>query len=124
MCQSVIYVQGREPAAIAPGGIIRTKDAGTTWKLIGGPNSINDKRFAVTGRGAVVCAFDVTGGVWRTTDGVDGTLSPSVFRFVTLTVPTDTVRTTLCDSAVIPIVFGYSACDSAKIISVRVLNDS
>ncbi len=124
VCQSVIYVQGREPAAIAPGGIIRTTDAGTTWKLIGGPNSINDKRFAVTGRGAVVIAFDDTGGVWRTTDGGDGMLSPSVLSFMTLSVPKDTIRTTLCDSVVIPIVFGYSACDSAQIVSVQVLNDS
>ena len=124
ICQSIIYVQGREPSTIAPGGIIRTMDAGATWKFIGGPNNINDKRFAVTGRGAVVIAFDNAGNVWRTTDGGDGTLSPSVLPFITLTPPADTVRTTICDSVKIPILLNYSACDSAQVASVFFLNDS
>jgi photosystem II stability/assembly factor-like uncharacterized protein len=124
VCQSVIYVQGREPAQIAPGGIIRSMDAGQTWKFVGGPNNINDKRFAVTGRGAVVIAFDDSGGVWSTTDGGDGTLSPSVLPFVTLILPKDTVQATMCDSAIIPIVLGYSVCDSAQIASVTFVNDS
>ncbi len=124
VCQSVIYMQGREPAEIAPGGIIRTMDAGLTWKFVGGPNNINDKRFAVTGRGAVVMAFDNGGGVWRTTNGGDGTLSPSVLPFVTISAPADTVRASLCDSASLPILLGYSACDSARISSAAFLNDS
>ena len=124
VCRSVIYVQGREPATIAPGGIIRTMDAGATWKFVGGPNNLNDKRFAVTGRGAVVIAFDDTGGVWRTTDGADGTLSPSVLPFVTLAHTGDTARTSLCSSTNIPILLGYSLCDSVRISSVTFLNDS
>ena len=123
-CRSVMYVQGREPATIAPDGIIRTMNAGMTWKFVGGPNNLNDKRFAVTGRGAVVIAFDDTGGVWRTTNGGDGTLSPSVLPFVTIARPSDTVRTPLCDSVIIPIVLGYSLCDSAHISGVAFLQDS
>jgi hypothetical protein len=124
ICQSIIYVQGREPATNAPGGIIRSMDVGASWKFVGGPNNINDKRFAVTGRGAVVIAFDDIGGVWRTTDGGDGTLTSSVLPFVTLMPPNDTVRISLCDSAAIPIILGYRACDSAQISSVAFLNDS
>lgn len=124
VCQSVIYVQGREPASYSPDGIIRTEDAGQTWKFVGGPNTINDKRFAVTGRGAVVIAFDDSGGVWRTADGGDGTLSPSVLPYVLITPPRDTTRAMLCDSASISMVLGYRTCDSVVIASVKFLNDT
>jgi hypothetical protein len=124
VCQSIIYVQGRLPASFAPDGIIRTMDAGVTWNFVGGPSNINDKRFAVTGRGAVVFAFDDSGNVFRTADGGDGTLSPSVLPSVTIALPLDTVRTTLCDSVIIPIALGYHLCDSAQIASVIFPNDS
>jgi hypothetical protein len=124
ICQSVIYVQGREPASFGPDGIIRTMDAGVSWVFIGGPNNINDKRFAVTGRGAVVVAFDNNGGVWRTVDGGDGTLSPSVLPFVTVVPPGDTIQSTLCDSVIIPVLLEYHSCDSAQIAAVKFLNDS
>ncbi len=124
VCQSIIYVQGRFPASIGPNGIIRTMDAGFTWTFVGGPNNVNDKRFAVAGRGAVVMACDDSGGVWRTVDGGDGALSPSVLRSVSLTAPIDTVKTTLCDSVKIPIILGYHLCDSVQIVSAKFLNDS
>ena len=123
ICTSVIYVQGREPATIAPGGIIRTTDGGKTWKMIGGPNTINDKRFAVTGRGAVVYAFDNGGTIWKTTDGGDGAFSASVLPSTTVSIPTDTIRTSLCDSATFRFIIGYHACDSIQIASVSFEND-
>ncbi|HEY3876711.1 MAG TPA: choice-of-anchor D domain-containing protein, partial [Candidatus Kapabacteria bacterium] len=124
VCRSVIYVQGRLPATFSPMGIIRTMDGGATWKFVGGPSNINDKRFAVTGRGAVVIAFDNAGTVWRTTDGGDGTLSPSVLPFTSLAISTDSVRSTLCDSATAAFVVTYHACDSIRIASVSFTNDT
>ncbi len=123
ICQSIMYVQGREPATIGPNAMLRSTDAGVNWQTVGGPNTLNDKRFGVTGRGAVVFAFDDSGGVWRTMDGGDGTLSPSVLRFVTLSLP-DTISSPVCDSAIVPILLGYRVCDSVQISNVEFLNDS
>jgi photosystem II stability/assembly factor-like uncharacterized protein len=66
---SSIYVQ------TTTSGIYRSDDLGNTWKSVAGPSGERDTRFVVTGcRGEVVYAFDNSGGVWRTTDGGDGTL--------------------------------------------------
>lgn len=56
-------------------GLYRSDDLGASWKNIAGPTNHRDTRFVVTGcNGEVVYAFDTTGGVWKTTDGGDGTL--------------------------------------------------
>ncbi len=55
-------------------GLLRTDDGGNTWKMVGGPSNTRDTRFVVTGcRGEVVYAFDNNGGIWKTSDGGDGT---------------------------------------------------
>ncbi len=65
-----VYVQSTNQ------GLFRSDNLGTTWKNVGGPNHSRDTRFFVTGcQGEVVFAFDNFGGIWRTTDGGDGTLS-------------------------------------------------
>lgn len=65
-----VYVQSSNQ------GLFRSDDLGVTWKNVGGPDNERDTRFFVTGcNGEVVFAFDNSGGVWRTTDGGDGTLS-------------------------------------------------
>ncbi len=57
-------------------GLYRSDDLGKNWKNIGGPTNHRDTRFVVTGcKGEVVYAFDTLGGVWKTADGGDGTLS-------------------------------------------------
>ena len=60
-------------------GLYRSDDLGATWHWVGGPTNSRDTRFAVTGcEGQVVYAFDGLGGVWKTSDGGDGTLGPSI----------------------------------------------
>lgn len=57
-------------------GLRRSDNLGLSWKNVGGPDNERDTRFVVTGcQGEVVFAFDNAGGIWRTTDGGDGTLS-------------------------------------------------
>jgi len=57
-------------------GLYRSDNLGLNWKGVGGPDYQRDTRFVVTGcQGEVVFAFDKDGGIWRTTDGGDGTLN-------------------------------------------------
>ena len=67
-------------------GVYRSTDAGHNWKYISGPDftELDDVDFhniSVVGGGAVVYAGDVNYGsidkLWKTTDGGDGTLSPT-----------------------------------------------
>ncbi|HET6399881.1 MAG TPA: hypothetical protein VFH95_00625 [Candidatus Kapabacteria bacterium] len=61
-------------------GMYRSDDLGANWHWVGGPANSRDTRFAVTGcQGQVVYAFDELGDVWKTTDGGDGTLGPSIW---------------------------------------------
>jgi len=104
-------------------------DGGASWVPVSGPMNTNDTRFAVTGRGATVFAGDAAGVVWRTNNGGDGTLSLSVLASVVLTpensnAPNGCYAVAVCDSAVIPILFEYHACDSIQVASVEFLNDT
>ncbi len=57
-------------------GMYRSDDTGANWHFINGPTTSRDTRFAVTGCiGQVVYAFDASGGVYKTVDGGDGTLT-------------------------------------------------
>jgi photosystem II stability/assembly factor-like uncharacterized protein len=59
-------------------GMFRSDNLGATWHYIGGPLNSRDTRFVVTGcMGQVVYAFDQVGGVYKTNDGGDGTLTGS-----------------------------------------------
>jgi len=128
-CKSVIYAQGQDSSSINPRGIkgfLRSLDGGMTWRNVGGPSNLNDKRFAVTGKGAIVYAFDKGGGVWKTTDGGDGTLSASALgntAFTRLTAK-NTLSAKLCDSADYLIKLSYSDCDSIKIVDVAFIDDT
>lgn len=123
-CQSVVYVQGRSPLSTGPHGFIRTMDGGLNWKSIQGPMNTIDTRFAVTGRGAVVYAFDSVNGVWKTDGGGDTTLSPSALKFVTIQKPLGTLAAHRCDSAYATFQFNYRACDSSRVSRVAFVNDS
>ncbi len=71
---STLYVQTTNSNL----GLYRSDDLGVSWKNIRGPANARDTRFVVTGlRGEVVYAFDNRGGVYKTTDGGDGTLVAS-----------------------------------------------
>ena len=128
-CKSVVYIQGWSAATNGPHGLLRTTDGGTSWVAVSGPMNANDTRFGVTGRGAAVFAGDPTGGVWRTTNGGDGTLSPSTIGNVSLTqlnanTSNGCYAVSVCDSAYIPILLGYTACDYSQVVRVQFLNDT
>ena len=127
-CRSVIYAQGQDSSLANPGvvGILRSTNGGKNWKNIGGPSNFNDKRFAVTGKGAVVYAFDKSGGVWKTSDGGDGTLTASSLGHITLTPLTTEapLAATLCDSADFRLQLQYSDCDSLFISGTAFLDDT
>lgn len=73
-------------------GLRRSDDLGFTWKDVGGPDNQRDTRFVVTGcQGEVVFAFDESGGIWRTTDGGDGTLTAGTSGNGPLSVSTDSI---------------------------------
>lgn len=128
-CRSVIYIQRQRPGrgnTKQDDGLMRSTDAGNSWVAVGGPYHLNDKRFGVTGRGAVVFAFDRLGNVWRTTDGGDGLIEPSVLPQVLISVTGDPplLKATFCDSAKTTFKFYYAGCDSVSIASIAVLDDS
>lgn len=118
VCRSVIYVQGQDTLPGRVKGLFRSVDNGNTWKNVGGPSNYNDTRFAVTGRGAVVYAFDKAGGVWKTTNGGDGLLSSSVKTSLMLSPPTVTTSAKLCDSATIRIPMRYTGCEFIRVSNV------
>lgn len=128
-CRSVVYIQ-RQYAARGntnlDDGMLRSTDGGLKWVPIGGPYNYNDKRFAVTGRGAVVYAFDHVGGIWKTSDGGDGTLTPSVLNsFKVISIGSSgPLNATVCDSASVVFKFNYADCDSVSIIGVGFPDDS
>ena len=73
-------------------GLRRSDNLGLNWKGVGGPDNQRDTRFVVTGcQGEVVFAFDNAGGIWRTTDGGDGTLSGGNSGAGPLSMSTDSI---------------------------------
>ncbi len=87
---NIIYVQNHRYSGAT--GLFRSDNLGTTWKNVGGPSNERDTRFVVTGcQGEVVFAFDRTGGIWRTTDGGDGTLSGGTGGNGTLSMSVDSI---------------------------------
>jgi photosystem II stability/assembly factor-like uncharacterized protein len=108
-------------------GFLRSTDDGLTWRDVGGPNFAPDcpRTFSVVGNGAIVYAMDLSGTLWKTTDGGDGTLSANIPFQVsfshTLSSPSkDTLYMSECDSTTFQTTFAYAACDHARLDSVRI----
>ncbi len=102
-------------------GLTRSTDYGATWKYVGGPNctEIDDGDFqnlSVVGYGAVVYGVDVTGRLWKTTNGGDGTLSTNTlsprFRTQHFLVPTNSDALTLraCDTTQLQFIYQNLNC--------------
>ncbi len=127
-CKSVIYAQGQDSTTKINGvsGMMRSTDGGKNWLRVGGPSNYNDKRFAVTGKGAIVYAFDKNGGVWKTTDGGDGTLTASSLGRISLSPlsPEIPLVAKLCDSIDFRTQLQYSDCDSLIISRIAFLDDN
>ncbi len=122
-CVSTMYVQGQGQRGKLK-GFMRSKDGGNTWVPVGGPSHAHDTRFAVTGRGAVVYAFDNGANMYKTMTGGDGTLRATVQQDLTMkTVILPRVESRECDSVTIPIELVLANCDSARLFAVEVLND-
>lgn len=126
-CRSAIYVQGQDSNSKRPDviGLLRSLDGGLNWVNVGGPSNFNDKRFGVTGKGAVVYAFDKSGGVWKTIDGGDGALTASALGRITLTPLTKSLplSSKLCDSTDLSFQLQYSDCDSLIVTEVAFIDD-
>jgi hypothetical protein len=74
-----VYAQQEDETPRQDKGLLRSTDFGQTWKLVGGPSSQHGHtRISVVGRGAVVFANDGFGNLWKTTNGGDGTMKPSM----------------------------------------------
>lgn len=124
---SVLYVQTDtevvrgDPSIVE--GMYRSTDLGLSWKYIGGPAHSRDTRFVVTGcSGEVVYAFDGFGGVWKTTDGGDGTLKASSGA-ANITLPNRKMdyavaQQDACKPIMISMPFAATGCGSATIDSV------
>jgi hypothetical protein len=125
-CRSVVYAQGgKDTTADAPKGLLRTLDRGASWAAVGGPNNNNDTRFSVTGRGAVVYAFDGAGGIYKTVDGGDGTLSPSILKLTQINqLGASVISSPVCDSANVFVSLSLNACDSATLMSATFVDDT
>lgn len=117
-----IYVQSATGS-----GLFRSDDLGGSWKNVNGPSHTRDTRFVVTGcKGEVVYAFDASGGVWRASDGGDGTLQSSSGGKA-LTISPDSL--TILDNCLLPVAHGYitirnSNCTGYSIDSISFSPDS
>jgi len=125
-CKDVLYQQaGSDADTLLPGGMMRSLDGGGTWKFVGGPYNAHDTRFAVTGRGAAVYAADSKGGIWKTINGGDGTLSPSILQLTHIQAVTNSIiSAAMCDSAAATFTWSLNACDSATIAAVHFVDDT
>ncbi len=121
-CRSVIYAQ--KQTGNGSDGLIRSTNGGASWIPVGGPYNFNDKRIAVTGRGAVVYAFDRLGGVWKTTNGGDGLISGSILTSFQIVQPSTNASIKLCDSLLSTFTFRYTECDSVAVVNISFLDDS
>lgn len=125
-CRTVMYAQGQGPdgGPNAMVGLLRSTDGGVTWVSVGGPSNVRDTRFAVTGRGAVVYAFDAKGRVWKTINGGDGKLTLSIRDQLSI-VRRETwpIATRLCDSVDFAFTLNSSSCDSVRIVDVESVED-
>jgi len=118
-CKSVIYAQRKQ------NGFLRSTDGGRTWIDVGGPSNAQDTRFAVTGHGAIVYAFDDKNNMWKTTSGGEGSISSSILPFVQLTILSPFVLSSrLCDSAYALVEVRLRGCDSAVVEHLTVVKDS
>ncbi len=111
-----VYIQTQD------GGMLRSTDAGFTWAAIGGPSNYVDTRsFWVGGcTGREVIAFDVNGGVWKTSDGGDGrlgTLNP--ISIVHITIP----QVSACSVSQGIAKLIYTDCGEFIITSAAIEND-
>jgi hypothetical protein len=125
-CKDVLYQQaGADADTLLPGGMMRSIDGGGTWKFVGGPYNAHDTRFAVTGRGAAVYAADSKGGIWKTINGGDGTLSPSILQLTHVQAVTNPIiSAAMCDSSAAVFTWSLNACDSATIAAVHFIDDT
>lgn len=111
-----VYVQSDGTDSYS--GLFRSDDGGITWKSIGGPTRIYDKRFVVTGcNGGVVYAFDESGGVWKTRDGGDGTITEPNPEPMFTGLPI-TFSSRICATSLASIRIANQYCDTLRLLDV------
>jgi hypothetical protein len=112
MC--VAYLSEADSAS----GLFRSTDLGRTWQMLKGPDftEIDDfdwRNLSVVGHGAVVYACDITGKLYKTTNGGDGTIQDQTnsfsYSFSRPFTSVDTVRIA-CDTGIIRFI-NTSPCD-------------
>jgi hypothetical protein len=98
-------------------GVIRSQDHGKNWVYFdNGPDfmEIDDQDFhniSVVGGGAVVYASDVSGVLWKTTDGSDGTLSALALASHISLDHNLTQGYTICDTSSLIIIYQNLSCN-------------
>jgi photosystem II stability/assembly factor-like uncharacterized protein len=108
-------------------GFYRSDDLGLSWKNIAGPSDSRDTRFIVTGAaGEVVYAFDNTGGIWKTTDGGDGTLisGPSQSKILSLQKDSIQILSKDCKAGSAAFLLSNPTCNPVTIDSLTFTNDA
>ncbi|MDP4199838.1 MAG: hypothetical protein Q8922_14235 [Bacteroidota bacterium] len=103
-------------------GLYRSTDSGSTWSPIGGPNNGYDTRFSVT-PGALY-AGDATGGLWKSTDGGDGTLVNLCPPLPQIPETEIQLTASLCDSISVVKYFQNPYFDSLLITSFQIVDST
>ncbi len=107
-----LYYQSYAPGTVT--GLFRSRDSGATWQSIGGPSNDEDTRFVVLGcRGEVIYAFDNSGGVWKTTDGGDGSMPQ--FTLEAKSIAVDSID--ICRPRDTTIALKDLGCDTVQILN-------
>ena len=127
-----MYVSNASDASTAVKGVYRSTDQGNTWNIIPGPDftELDDGDFhnlSVVGYGAVVYATDIHGTLWKTTNGGDNSMLPSMKAPVfsindySSQFRGDTLYSTICDTSSVMFTLENTSCSVMSLESFQII---